>query len=438
VTHEGLAAYREMCWIASNEGVDSARQYLNTVPEFYRDGIDKVTKLVGNPFDDPYQGLSPPVFHILLITLGIALMNTPILAHYNNPEQVFQESLSWLLVDGPDQRLDEFCKRSETFHGALHVFATEIEEALLARFPVPTDMVELDRLYTLGLGKLRQPDIPMVSRHEFTEQAGCFNTNWINYLNLEAGREVARRGDKRKDMTGERLLSIRISPADYAQTELALTQENAITVKYTGLVGIAEGRQTDDIVRLTMIVTHDQDSAMERLLELRTSMLSMPMVATYGCESPWASFEPSIYCECSVEQFLNASQELSDFGWCWYTNQTIITFLRELKRMPDGFLFEHCQDAQHVLLALDHIRRLGSDAKGYVVGRFADQEPLVGIVYENLLSFSFIMDVGLNTFLEAANQQGLEEFQEDSLTIGARDFSIEQVSRWARWATFGG
>jgi hypothetical protein len=159
--------------------------------------------------------------------------------------------------------------------------------------------------------------------------------------------------------------------------------------------------------------------------------------ATVSAVSPWAFFQPSFLSEAAVADLLTASEDLANLNWCWYANQTVVIFLREIDRLPEGFLFERCSDPNHLLLDLDHARRLGAAPEGYCVAPFEDEETLVGIVCEKLLSFSFATAFALGRFEKAVKDKGLAKLTRKNFRIGSKEVSLELATRWARWGAFG-
>lgn len=441
ITHEGFAAYREFCWLVSNEGQSSAKQYLQAVPADYRRGMEQVTHLLGDPFTKPYQGLSPPAFHTLLITVGSALLNTPILLEYTNPERIFHEPLSWVLVDAPDQRLAHLDAHAEHLSAIVRQLAAApmLETALLASI-LGNDAFELQQFWDFGIETLRQaqPGVPMLTKTEVDAQVVPFNAAWIEHLNRQAGRTVAIRGPVRKDTSGERSLNTRLYPANYSQHEGQRAQAQAVPVELLALADIALQLKSPNIRYLGMLSTLDPDPSFEGFLQRHVAMLALPMWAgSSAVESPWASFAPTFVTESTVDAFLHTSQGLAAMGWSWYANQTVVTFLRELGCLPSGLLLERCSDPKHLLLGLEHARRLGSEGNGYCVAHFTGQEDLVGIVYDNSFAFSFVTMSALLHFEKTATEYGITKLSEASLRVGQQALTLDIVARWARWGAFG-
>lgn len=442
VAHEGLAAYREVCWLAAHEGADSAAQYLVHVPPDYRQGIELVSNLLGSPFSEPpYQGLIPPAFHTLLIALGSAVMNTPILAEYADPERIFREPLSWLLIDGPNQRLEELHDHAALVGETVRRLAGEPLTAAVTRWQASQEGGEIEGFWNLVVETLRRAlhDLPMLTKSEYADQAGILNERWVGHLNRLAGRKVAARGARREDVSGQRRLNIRLYPASFEGTEAASAQENAILVESEFLVGLSEGRYQEDLFRLGFLATFDPDPPLEGFLDQGIMLLGVPMRAESPAgASPWDSDEPSIFCETTVERLLESSAELADLGWCWYTHQTIVVFLRHLGRLPQGLVFERCPDPGHVLLGVDHALRHGQQPTGYWIGPDEEDRSMIAVVHRHLFSFSFVTTFGwgLDDLEQRMAERGLSKLGA-AATIGARRVPLDRIARWARWGALG-
>src|SRR5882672_8031154 len=146
-----------------------------------------------------------------------------------------------------------------------------------------------------------------------------------------------------------------------------------VPVEFKNIVMTAEKLQSTSIISVTFVTTVNSNPTLDDILEARVGLLVTPMWAASVSElSPWAHPEPSLVSEAKLAELLSASKYLSRLGWCWYTNQTIAIFLRELDRLLDGFLFERCSNPNHVLLSLDHARRCGSEPDGYCISTFRD------------------------------------------------------------------
>lgn len=436
IVHEGLAAYRELCWLAANESAQSARRYFDSVPAEYREGIELTISVLGNPFDDPYQSLCPPAFHIAILTLGLAVMGSPILEHYADPDSIQRERLDWILINGPDQRFEEFCQAPRPLGPILLDFAAEVDERFRQRGSAPPDVEFVMEQYSLGIERIRDLSLPVQSRDEFISQSQRFNQNWIEHWNSLAGRKVVERRDS-EDVTGQRMMNIQISSADYGTHEGVTDSTPPIEVAYDGLVGLAEGRQFEGVFRLTMVVPVAPDPSLDEFLESPVNVMSFPLGTTHAQDSPWLKGEPSIACQCSMQSFLDVSADLSELGWFWYLNQTVGTFLKELGVEPGGFAFERCTDPQHVILSQQHAQRRGMQCLGYVINEFHSQEPLVGVLYEHMMSFAFMPSGGLTYFREAAQQEGLEPVNRIAIDIGGQHVLLDQTTRWARWGALG-
>jgi hypothetical protein len=442
VAHEGLASYRELCWLVANEDISSAKQYLENVPQDYREGIDQVSQLLGDPFvGHPYKGLTPPQFHTLLITIGIALMNTPIIAAYTDPERILQQQLAWVILDGPNQRLEEFVNYADKFAVVLRKLRQDPKlEIAVAAFVQTGNTFRLQEFWDFGIETLRavQPNLPMLTKTEADALMPSFNTNWLKYIEALTNGEVSFERQTRKDVSAERSLTMRVYPSDYEQHESSRAAEMSVPVEFAYLVRTAEALQSTSIVSFTFVTTVNPHPGLDDILEAKVGLLVTPMWAEgVSVASPWADSHPSFLSETTVADLLSASENLSGQGLCWYTNQTIVTFLRELDRLPDGFLFERCANADLVLRSLDHARRCGSEADGYCVSPFKDEETLVGVVYKKAISFSFVRPSGLFYFRKIAAERGLAELTKAVFRIGPHEIPLGSVTRWARWGALG-
>lgn len=440
VAHEGLAAYREFCWIASDEGNDAASSYIDTLPPHYRHGVDQVTTLLGDPLEDPYQGLSPPAFHTWLTLLGQAVMNTPILAEYSNPDRIFEEPLTWLLTDGPDQRLEALEEDAGTISTALSSIAEmPLLNAAVAKYVSTNDPTGLDLFLNLGVDTLRDglPDMVMLTKEEVGDQLDEFNIEWSERINALMGSEIVAVGPG-QDVTHERSLSMRVYPTNYEEHESALAQQQALSVYFGGLADAARQFESPNVVYLAMLDSQDENLAPDNMSQSTVNMLGVPLWAgSDTAESPWVSAQRSFLTDTTFGDLVHKSEKLSQAGWCWYTNQRIVSFLRRLDKLPHGFIFERCGHARNVLSGLDYVLQLGGSPEGYYIRVFGQNETLVGILYERVLSFSFATDLGATSFAKATTELGLAELEERPIEIGSHSVSLGLATRWARWGALG-
>lgn len=440
VAHEGLAAYRELCWLCSNEDHQAAKDYIGKLPPEYREGIDQVSDLLGDPFDDPYQGLSPPAFHTLLITLGSALMNTPILAHYLDPERIFSERLDWLLVDGPDERLAAFHERGKSISDVFRTLARGPVQEATAAFLASNDMDALPRFWSLGIDALKQrhPDLPALTKTEVDQHVTAFNAAWVERLNMEAGQTVAKVEPDRQDISDERSLNMRVYPADYGQIGPGAAERDAIPVNFGSIRETAESLQAPGVAYLTLLAQLDPNPPLETFPTARIGLCGVPVRArSHPGTSPWDSSAHAVTSRTTIEEFIAETGSLADLGWCWYTNQGIVTFLREVGLWPGGVLFGRCSDAKHVLLGLEHARRHGTDVKGYFVKPGSGQESLVAAVLDDSVLFSVATFLGTSSFIDAMSALRQERLDDYAFQVGPHSVDMDTAARWMLWGAVG-
>lgn len=438
VTQEGLASLREFAWVTAHESENDVAVFLGGIPEYYRTGLDRALIFFdgmhrGSLLDRPYLGYSPPAFHVAVVTLGLVIMNSPVLPHYSDPEVVLGgQDLRWISRDGPDQRFEMLLDHRETIADMLQAvirLATRKKKNI-----VNTEV--LMSVYDFGLEYARErvPGFPLVSWKECRAQVRVFKDSWIPFLNQRPGSPEFIDQQGMRDTSRDRALNMRYERRNKGPHEVDTANSDEFELALPSFVSAHQAENLADVVRLVMLTTIPPGLPEQLIPDCNVGLLSVPMRADSADESsPFARFYPLLLCETTMRDLVKRSGDLAQAGCVWYSNLSLIRSIRRQSIGLQGLIIEKC-DSPALLLAV--ARQSSHSGSSFATFRFGS-EYVLAVISDDTFSFSLAGEFQVDVFTERAVYQNMGRAGSRPLRVGRREVSSQWLARAALWGFVG-
>jgi hypothetical protein len=430
VTQEGLASLRELAWISANETDAEATAFLRGIPDLYHTGLSMAQSFflgVGDP-RKPYLGFTPPAFHVAVVALGLAVMNSPILAAYADPEVLLAgRDLRWITRDGPDQRFAALLSHRDSIANML----TEVLRRAKRKGARITRTDVLLDVYDFACKAVQRgvPGFPLVARDEARHRIRSFTDSWSTYLNerYRGPQFISPALSGITDITDERALNMRYGRLNHGDHEVYTV--GTADIDSAAFVEAHEHERIAGIFRFVIFTTLPPSLPAELMRDCDMGLLSAPLWAgSVSQSSPLVRFQPVLSCTARMPDLVERSGELSSMGCIWYSNLTMVRSIRSLKIPLQGFAIEKCDSPAQVL----------DLAEGSTYGTFSfGDETVLAVMSDDTFTFSLGSWVQTDAFTKRTVDRGLTKHDGRPFRVGGRDASAEFVARAALWGFVG-
>jgi hypothetical protein len=435
-TQEGLAALRELAWVAANEGHAKAASYLEGLPDLYREGLEDACRLVGDPRAEPYDGTDAQGYHVTLVALGLLILNSPVLDAYRVPDALFDDSLPWLAKKGPDERFVALLENERA------VYRTLRRWRLIAELWRPEHGVEaLVQLWDEIAEEIAAqiPGWQVVTAFDAQQQVDALKAAWLPRLGvaLPGPREGS---SAMRDVSAARALDReheRMNAGPHEANELA-----EVEVPLDDFLAAHRRPDPAQIVRLVMLSTLPPSIPAEVLPHCDVGLLSIPLwIGHVGAASPLVRFLPAITCVAPMADVLASSEEVAAAGAIWYTHVVLARAIRRRQLQLAGLLIEKCGSARELLWVAQETEAGAPESMRYARVTFEDRpiayEYVLAVFSDSTFSFTLADHVTADVFEDAAREQGLQRRDAGVMRTGATNVRLPALARIARWGLVG-
>jgi hypothetical protein len=432
MTHEGLASLRQLAWITANETKGEVEAFLAGLPEPYRKGLQLARTMFDIPLRQaPRNGYKQAAFHVAVITLGLVVMNSPILTCYTSPDVMSRSrDLPWISRNGPDERFQWLLRHQDTIGAMLMAV---LQRANRMGKEEIENVTVLREIYDYGLKYAQKsiPDFPVVTTKEHEVQASALKSVWTPYLNQHSDVQFINKSGS-MDVGPDRMLDVSYERSNQGPHEISSVQSTELD--FNSFISVHQTENAAQVLRLIMVALLPPNPPKELILDCDAGLVSAPMwTASVSEASPLVKFRPILWSKTPMRNLVQRSKDLSNACLAWYSNFSTVRSIRQLGIGLQGLIIEKCDS---VRLLLTVAEQAVASRPSYAVFNFGD-ECVLAIISENTFSFSLSIQLSLEAFVTRARERNIKPYNDEPLRIGHHDVQPSAVARAALWGFVG-
>jgi hypothetical protein len=436
MTHEGLASLRQLAWILAH-GTEGPDKFREEIPEIYQKGLTLALNMYGIPLRrrarslDNYFGYRPAAFHVSIITLGLVVMNSPILTYYVSPDSISHSGdLPWISQNGPDDRFQWLLRHQDTIGTMLMTVLQRVDRMSNEEI---TDVAVHKEIYDYGIEYVQRsiPDYPVVTIEEHAALASAFKSAWYPYLNQDSDVQFIGQSGSR-DVTLDRMLDTSYERSNQGEHEISTGR--SIDLDFDSFISVHRTEEVAQVLRLMILAVLPPNPPEELFLDCTAGLVSVPMwTASVSEASPLVKFRPMYCAETPVRNLVQRSKDLSHACVAWYSNFSTVRSIRRLGIDLQGLIIEKC-DSVRLLLAV--AEQTTTPKSSHAIFRFGG-ECVVAVISQNTFSFSLSSQRAAEAFVTKVYDFNIKPHNGEPLRIGHYDVEPSAVARAALWSFVG-